>query len=248
MKKDGFAVVTGGSRGIGKALSIQLASEGYNVVINYVSEKSESKALETIKEIDEKFNRKAIAVRANVAVYEECKSIVEQGVLAFGDKIAVLVNNAGIADNISYLDITPEQYTKTIHNNLLSQMHCVHLVLPYMVKQNYGCIVNVSSVAGIMGAATQIDYSASKAGIIGMTKAMAKEFGQYNISVNSIAPGIIWTDMVNESPPESVAGYKAITPLGKIGDVKDMSDCLSYVVNAEFLTGQTISPNGGLTI
>lgn len=248
MRKEGFSIVTGGSRGIGEAMSLQLASEGYDVVINYVSESSASRTQELVKKIESTYNVKALAVRADVSNYADCKRLVEEGVSKFGEKIAVLVNNAGIANGKSFLEITEPEYSRLIGINLTSALHCSHLVLPYMVKQGYGCIVNISSVGGIMGVANQIDYSAAKAGVIGMTKAMAKEFGPHNIRVNCIAPGMIWTDMLKESSQEAVEALKQVTPLGTIGEPKDIADCLSYVINAKFLTGQTISPNGGLTI
>ena len=248
MKKEGFAIVTGGARGIGEAMCLQLASEGYSVVVNYVSESSKPKAEALVAKMEADYKVKGLAVQADVAEYAQCKKLVDAGVTAFGEKIAVLVNNAGIAVGKSFLDLTESEYSRLIGVNLTSALHCTHVVLPYMVKQGYGAIVSTSSVGGIMGVANQVDYSAAKAGIIGMTKAMAKEFGQYHITVNCIAPGMIWTDMLSGSSQEAVEGLKSVTPLGTIGNVKDISDCLSYVINADFLTGQTISPNGGLTI
>lgn len=248
MKKEGYAIITGGARGIGEAMCLQMAAEGYNVVVNYVSDSSAPKAMDLVKRMESEHGVKGLAVQADVSDYEQCKNLVSEAVSTFGEKIAVLVNNAGIAYGKSFLEITEPEYSRLIGINLTSALHCTHLVLPYMVKLGYGCIVSTSSVGGIMGVANQIDYSAAKAGIIGMTKAMAKEFGQYHIRVNCIAPGMIWTDMLKHSSQEAVEALKAMTPLGTIGEAKDISDCLSYVVNAEFLTGQTISPNGGLTI
>jgi len=248
MKKDGFAIVTGGARGIGAGMCIQLASEGYNVVVNYVSDSSNVKALDLIKKMEDDYGVKGLAVKADVSSYSDCKHLVEQGIKAFGEKIAVLVNNAGIAVGKSFLETTEAEYTKLIGINLTSALHCTHIVLPYMVKLGYGCIINTSSIGGIMGVENQIDYSAAEAGIIGMTKAMAKEFGKYHITVNSIAPGMIWTDMLKGSSQAEVEGLKSMTPLGTIGEVQDISDCFSYILNAKFLTGLTISPNGGLTI
>ena len=247
MKKDGFAIVTGGSRGLGEGMALRLAKEGYDVVVNYVSDKSAAKADEVVREI-EKYGVKGLAVQADVSDYEKCKKIVDEGVSAFGKNIAVLVNNAGIESGKSYLDITEPEYRNMINVALLGQMNCVHLVLPYMVQSNQGCIINISSVVGMMGVENQIDYAAAKGGIIGMTKAMAKEFAKYNIRVNSIAPGMIWTDMLKGTSQEGVEFLKSITPLKMIGDVGDIADCMAYIVGAKFLTGQIISPNGGLTI
>lgn len=248
MKREGYAIVTGGSRGIGEGMCLQLASEGYNVVVNYVSDSSEEISNALVTKMEKDYGVKGLAVKADVSNYDDCKILVDKAVKAFGEKICILVNNAGVAYGKSFLDITEPEYSKLIGINLTSALHCTHIVLPYMVKLGYGRIVSTSSVGGIMGVEHQIDYSAAKAGIIGMTKAMAREFGKYNITVNCIAPGMIWTDMLKGSSPEAVEGLKSVTPLGTIGEVKDISDCLSYIVNADFLTGQTISPNGGLTI
>lgn len=248
MKLDGYAIITGGVRGIGEGMTLQLAKEGYNVVINYVSDSSAVKAEKLIERIETEYGVKGLAVQADVSNYADVKRMIEQSVETFGKKIAILVNNAGIAFGKSFLEITEEEYTHLISVNLTSALHVTHLALPYMVDLGYGRIVNISSIGGIMGVENQIDYSATKAGLIGMTKAMAREFGKYHITVNSIAPGMIWTDMLKGSSQAEVEGLKSITPLGVIGEVEDISDCLSYVINAKFLTGQTISPNGGLTI
>lgn len=245
MKREGFAIVTGGARGIGEGMCLQLASEGYKVVVNYVSEKSTPKAEAVVQKIKSDYKVEALAVRADVSDYSQCKKLIEKGITAFGEKIAVLVNNAGISMAKNFIEATVEDYTHLIGINLMGALHCTHLVLPYMVKQNYGCIVNISSIAGLTGHARIISYCTAKSGLIGMTKAMAKEFGQYKIRVNCIAPGNIMTDML---PKERYEVYKAQSPLGMIGEVKDISDCLSYIINAEFLTGQTISPNGGVVI
>ncbi len=248
MRLKGYAIVTGGSRGLGKAMCLQLASEGYNVVVNYVSDGSKAKTDELVKKMETEYGVKGLGVQADVSDYAQCQKLVQEAVAAFGENIAVLVNNAGIAVGKSFLEVTPDEYQRLININLTSVLHCTHVVVPYMVKQNYGAIVSTSSVGGLMGVANQVDYSAAKAGVIGFTKAMAKEFGPHNITVNAIAPGMIWTDMLKGSSQEAVEGLKQVTPLGIIGEPQDIADCLSYIINAKFLTGQTISPNGGLTI
>lgn len=248
MKLDGYAIVTGGVRGIGEGMTLQLAKEGYNVVINYVSESSATKAEALVQRIETEYGVKGLAVQADVSIYADVKKMIAQAVEKFGEKIAIIVNNAGIAYGKPFLEITEEEYSHLIGVNLTSALHVTHVALPYMVDLGYGRIIHVSSIGGIMGVANQVDYSAAKAGLIGMTKAMAKEFGKYNITVNSIAPGMIWTDMLRGSSQEEVEALKQFTPLGIIGEIDDISECLSYVVNAKFLTGQIISPNGGLTI
>jgi len=247
MKLEGFAIVTGSSRGLGKGIALQLAKEGYDLVIHHVSDNSAEKA-EAVAEEARSLGVKAIVVKAAVENYEECTKIVQAGVDAFGNNIAVLVNNAGIASGTPFKNMKPEDYQRMIAIDLVGTLNCTHVVLPSMVAAKCGSIVNIASVCGIMGVATQVDYSAAKAGVIGFTKALAKEVGRYNIRVNSIAPGMIATEMTAEQNPESIDFLKAATPLGVLGDVEDISECLSYVVNAKFLTGQIVSPNGGLTI
>ena len=247
MSKKGFAIVTGSARGLGVGMVLQLAEEGYDVVINYTSSSSAPLA-EAVAEKARGFGVGAIVVQGSVEDYDQCEKIVQAGVDAFGDKIAVLVNNAGIAGGTMFKDLDPKAYKRMVDIHLIGTMNCSHIVIPYMVKANIGCIINISSVCGIMGVPGQADYSAAKAGVIGFTKALAKELGGFNIRVNCIAPGMIATEMVAAQPKEAVDALKAITPLGCLGEVEDIAECMSYIVSAKFLTGQTISPNGGLTI
>ncbi len=251
-KMDGFAIVTGAFRGLGAAMIRQLAKEGYDVVIDYIDDQFDSNAVEKAQaladEVKKEYGVGAIIVKADVTDYAQCQKMVDEGVKAFGDKIAVLINNAGIANGTLFAECKKEDFEKMIAVNLVGSMYCTHLVLPYMMKAKQGCIINQSSVGGVMGVATQADYSASKAGLIGFTKALAKELGGFNIRVNAIAPGMINTIMIASQRPEDVEMLKSVTPLGKIGEPSDISNCMSYILNADFLTGQTISPNGGLTI
>ncbi|HZJ77183.1 MAG TPA: SDR family NAD(P)-dependent oxidoreductase [Clostridia bacterium] len=240
------AIVTGGSRGLGRGMVIKLAEMGYNVIVNFVSNGSKAITVDLINEIESEYGVKGIAVQGDVSDYKSCKKIVDTCVEKFGERIDVLVNNAGIDNNLSFLTIKPEQYTNLINVNLLSFLHCSHLVLPYMVKAKSGCIVNVSSIGGIMGVSEQADYCASKAGVIGLTRALAVEFGVAQVRVNCIAPGMIWTDMLREADQEAVNILKLAIPLGEIGEVDDISHCLEYLVTAKYVTGQTVSPNGGI--
>ncbi|HHV32761.1 SDR family NAD(P)-dependent oxidoreductase [Caproiciproducens sp. LBM24188] len=240
------AIVTGGSRGLGEGMVLKLAEMGYNVVVNFVSDRSKEKAESLIAKIEKDYGVSGLAVQADVADYESCKKIVDASIEKFGRKIDVLVNNAGIDNNLSFLKIKPEQYTRLINVNLMSYLHCSHLVLPYMVEANEGCIVNVSSIGGMMGVAEQADYCAAKSGVIGLTRGLAIEFGRNNIRVNTIAPGMIWTDMLREADQAAVAALKQAIPLGDIGEVDDIAGCLEYLVKAKYVTGQTISPNGGI--
>jgi 3-oxoacyl-[acyl-carrier protein] reductase len=250
MKQRGYAILTGGSRGIGEGYLIQLAKEGYDVIVNYVSDSSTEKAVSLSDRMKKLYGIDAIPVQADVSDYAQCKKLVDAAVANFGENISVLVNNAGITLGKSYTNVTYEEYSRLIGINLFGVLNCTHLVLPYMVKQNYGCIVSTSSIGGLVGLPNQVDYCAAKGGILGFTKALAKEVGQFNIRVNSIAPGRIATDLmrsvnVNVSLTEKA---KKDTPLGILGDYDDMGQVLSYIINAKFLTGQTISPNGGMVI
>lgn len=248
MREEGFAIVTGGARGLGKGVVIQLAKEGYDIVFNYISDSSLARSEELIAHVEAEYGVKAIAVQGDTSDYEQCKNMIETGVATFGDKIAVLVNNAGIAGLNLFVDRPVEEYHRVLQVNLFSVFHNTHLVLPYMIAQKSGSIINMSSQAGLNGVAYQVDYSATKAGIIGFTKALAKEVGQHNIRVNAIAPGNILTDIWDVIPQEVAEREKTKIPLGKFGTVEDVAECMSYLLNATFMTGQTISPNGGQTI
>ena len=248
MKKEGYAIVTGGSRGIGAALCLQLAQEGYDVVVNYVSDTSKEKAEALMVKMEEMHGVKSISVQADISDYEQCRKIVETSVSTFGKNIAVLVNNAGAAAGKRYLQCTPEELKLTVETDLLGAIYLTQLAVPYMMEQGYGAIVNIASTAGIMGSYNDVAYSSSKAGIIGFTKSIAREFGPNGITVNSIAPGLITTDIIHNLPPERLELMKKEILLGDLGEPQDIADALSYIINAKFLTGQIISPNGGYTI
>ena len=248
MKRDGYAIVTGGSRGLGKYAALQLAEDGYDVVINYVSERGEKQVYDTAKEIESKHNVAVLVVKADVAEYEGCKKIVDSAIEKFGTKIAVLVNNAGIGVSHPMETATPEQMQRMINVNLMLQLYMTKLVFPYMADNGGGHIINVASNAGIMGVEYFVDYSASKGGVIGMTKALAKELAGKNIQVNCIAPGCILSDLVTDSTPENIERLTQLTPLKRLGELTEMSILVHYIISSDFLTGQIISPNGGWTI
>lgn len=244
-KIEGFAIVTGGARGLGAAMIEQLALEGYDVVINYVSDHSTPIAKSLADKVKKEHGVGAITFQGNVKEYSNCKAMVEAGVKAFGDKIAVLVNNAGLQHNKLFQDLTPEEYTELISVELLGTMHCTHIVLPYMQAAKNGCIINISSICALYGETRQCDYDAAKAGMIGFCRGLARENAANNVRVNCIAPGLIVTDMVKSLPPEQVEAFRLGIPLQRLGEPKDISQCMSYIVNAPYLTGQVISPNGG---
>ena len=247
-KIEGFAIITGGARGLGAAMAEQLAKEGYDLVLNYVSDRSRAIADELAARLKEQYGVGVITFQGNVASYDTCKAMVEAGVEAFGDKIAIMINNAGIQSNQTFEAMTPEHYTELINIELLGSMHCTHLVLPYMQKAEAGCIINMSSICALYGQDTQADYSAAKAGLIGFTRAIARENAAKHIRVNAIAPGLIVTDMVKGLPEEIVESFRLGIPMQMLGQPEDIAQCMSYIVNAPYLTGQTISPNGGMAM
>lgn len=248
IKMDGFAIITGGSRGLGKAMALELAREGYDLVINYVSDSSTKLAHEVCRQAKEEFGVGAIAVQANVSEYEQCEKIVRTGIEAFGEKIAVLINNAGIQSNQMFYQMDPAHYQKLIGIELLGPMHLARLVLPYMMKAQDGCIINISSICCLFGQTLQCDYDAAKAGLIGFTRGLANEYAPYKIRVNCIAPGLIRTDMLRDSTEEQIEEFRQTIPFQRLGEPDDIARCMAYIVNATYLTGQTISPNGGSTM
>jgi 3-oxoacyl-[acyl-carrier protein] reductase len=244
-KIQGFAIVTGGARGLGKAMVLQLASEGYDVVINYVSSSSNPLAEEVAKRCKEEFGVGAICVQADVSEYENCRLIVQAGIAAFGDRIAVLINNAGYQNGRLFHDLAHEKYEKLIGVELLGSMHLTHLVLPYMRKVKNGCIICISSIGAKNGQAMQCDYDAAKAGMYGFIRGIASENAMMNIRANTISPGNVMTELWEAFPKEAVDAVAQTIPMKRMGMPEDIAQCMSYIVNATWLTGQDISPNGG---
>ncbi|MCD8332328.1 MAG: 3-oxoacyl-ACP reductase FabG [Oscillospiraceae bacterium] len=241
-----IAIVTGGTRGLGHAMALKLGDLGYHVAVNYHSNNSKALADQTVEQLEAK-GVEAMAVQADVSQYEECEKLVKAVVGRFGEKLDVLVNNAGITNNCNFIDITPEAYTRVINTNLLSLLHMSHLCLPYLVDHD-SCIVNTSSVGGLTGVINQADYCAAKSGVIGLTRALALEFAGRKVRVNAIAPGMIMTDMLRGVNQDELRTLAATIPVGRIGDPEDIAGCLEYIVTAGYLTGQVISPNGGFVM
>lgn len=240
------AIITGASRGIGEAMALRLGQMGYNVVVNYRSNSSRELAETLAARLKEEHGVEAIAVQADVSRYEDCEKLVQAAVDAFGEKIDVLVNNAGMNSRSPFCELAREKYTAVLETNLLSAFHMCHFVVPYMVKANGGCVINTSSVRGLMGSAQQADYCASKAGLIGMTRALALEFAKQNIRFNCICPGMIWTDMLRGVNQDEVAALAQAIPMGKIGNVEDIANAMEFLIKDEYMTGQYVSPNGGI--
>lgn len=242
--KNKTIIVTGGSRGIGASIVYTLAEENYNIVLNY--NKSEEQAKLIQKELKEKGKNIEI-FKADVSKREEVKKLVQFALEKF-HTIDVLINNAGIAQTKLFTDITDEDWNEMLQKNLTSVFYCSQEVLPVMIHNKKGCIISISSIWGMVGSACEVHYSAAKAGINGMTKALAKELGPSNIRVNSIAPGMIETDMNKEYTEEVKKQIKEETPLQRIGRPIDIARCTKWLIEDEFTTGQIISPNGGWVI
>ncbi len=237
-------LITGGSRGIGKCIAENLARDGYSVVLNY--NKSEKQAKQIQKDL-EKEGIKIEIYKADISKREEVKKLVKFTLNRFKN-IDILINNAGIAKLQMFNDITDEDWNEMINTNLNSVFYCTQEVLPNMIHNKNGCIINISSIWGLVGASCEVAYSVSKAGIDGMTKSLAKELGLSNIRVNSIAPGVIDTEM--NSNLDNAIKNQIIneTPLNKIGKPIDIYRCVKWLIEDEFTTGQIISPNGGYII
>ena len=234
------AVVTGGSRGIGRKIVETLAQNEFDVVLNYLN--SESSAL------DIKNNYSNVSIfRSDVSNPTEASSLIQYAIDTYGH-IDLLVNNAGI-DLIKTIDeTTNDDFEKILKTNLFSAFYCSRDASKEMVKNKSGLIINISSIWGLTGASCEVAYSISKAGLDGLTKSLAKELGPSNIRVNSIAPGIINTDMNSNLSNDEENSIISEIPLGRIGDVSDVSDCVLYLYNSSYITGQVIQINGGWNI
>lgn len=240
------AVVTGGASGIGKAISIKLAEAGATIVINYNS--SESKALALVKEL-EAMGKSAYAVKANISIFAEAVNLIDSAVEKYG-KIDILVNNAGITSDNFILRMAEEDFDKVIATNLKGTWTCCKQASKYMSKQRSGKIINIASVVGQVGNAGQSNYAASKAGVIGLTKALAKELSRRNILVNAIAPGFIETEMTKTISEEIVGKYLENIPLNKFGSVEDVANTVVFLSSsmADYITGQVINVDGGMVM
>jgi len=236
-------IVTGGSRGIGAEIVKKLANNN-NVILNY--NKSEKQAEQIKKELGEKGKNIEI-FRADVSKREEVQKLIEFTLEKF-KKIDVLINNAGISQTKLFTDITDNDWNNMVQKNLTSVFYCIQEVLPNMIHNKKGCIINISSIWGIVGASCETIYSITKAGMDAMTKSLAKELGPSNIRVNSIAPGIIDTDMNKNLSAEDMHIIKQEIPLERIGKTIDIAKCVQWLIDDEYTTGQVISINGGWTI
>ncbi len=241
MKK--VALVTGGAKGIGSAVVKRLINDGYKVAFTYNN--SEEKALKLCADIGVDCK----AYKLDITDSNSVNSVVSDIEKNFGE-IAVLVNNAGVAEQTLFTDITDEMWHRMVETNLSGSFYCSRAVLKYMINRKSGKIINISSIWGETGGSCEVHYSASKAGLIGMTKALAKEVGLSGITVNSVSPGVILTDMTSHFDEETMNSLKEETPLNKIGTPEDVAGAVSFLASkdADFITGQNLSVNGGMNI
>ncbi len=237
-------IVTGGSRGIGAAIVKELALKKYNVVLNYnKSEKEAEKIKEELKENDINIE----IFKADVSDKKQAKELIEFTLNKFKN-IDALINNAGIDQVKPFMEITENDWNTMFKINLNSVFNCTQEALKNMIHNKKGCIINISSIWGITGASCEVHYSASKAAIDGMTKALAKELGPSNIRVNSIAPGLVNTEMNKELSKEDLAELKKEIPLGRIAQPEEIAKSVEWLIEDEYVSGQIISVNGGWNI
>ena len=240
-------LITGAAKGIGAEIARRFAKEGYNVCINYNT--SYTKAKELLDELS-KYKIQVLILKADITKREQVNKMIKEVLDNFG-KIDVLVNNAGISEYKLFIDLTYDDVVRMLNTSIVGTFNVTQEVLKKsMIKEKNGKIINISSIWGISGASLEVNYSTAKAGIIGMTKALAKELAPSNITVNAVAPGAIYTDMLNDLTDEDIKNLENEIPLGRIGNKNDISGCVYFLASedARYITGQVISPNGGFVI
>lgn len=244
MEENKVALITGATRGIGKQIAITLANSGFDIAINY---RKENKDLEDTKKEIEEAGRKCLAVQGDVSNYEDCERFIKEAIEEFG-KIDVLVNNAGITKDNLLMRMKKEDFEDVLNVNLVGTFNVTKNVIPYMMKARSGRIINISSVVGIVGNAGQTNYSASKAGIIGFTKSLAKEVASRNILVNAVAPGFIETNMTDVLKDEIKENIAKSIPLKRMGKAEDVANVVKFLASKEssYITGQVINVDGGM--
>ncbi len=240
------AIVTGGSRGIGRAVCEKLAAAGANVVINYAGNEVAAKETEVACQA---VGAKTLIVKGDVAVSQDCAKIVDEAVKTFG-AVDILINNAGITRDNLLMRMTDEEFDQVIATNLRGTYSMMKAVSRVMMKSRYGRIVNMSSVVGLMGNAGQVNYAASKAGVIGMSKSFAREIATRGITVNAIAPGFIQTEMTEALPEEAVKTLSESIPMKALGQVADVANAVAFLAKEEsgYITGQIINVDGGMAM
>ena len=237
-------LITGATRGIGKQIALTFAENGYDVAINY---RKENEELEITKKEIEANNVKCLAVQGDISNFEDCERFVKQIIEEYG-KIDVLVNNAGITKDILLMRMKKEDFESVIDVNLVGTFNVTKNVISHMLKARSGRIINISSVVGVSGNAGQTNYSASKAGIIGFTKSLAKEVASRNINVNAVAPGFIETDMTGVLKDEIKEEIAKNIPLKRMGNAEDVANVVKFLTSndSSYITGQVINVDGGM--
>jgi len=240
------AVVTGASRGIGRAIALELAARGARVVVNY--HRSEQAAQEVVSQIQAN-GGEAVAFQADVSDFQQAQALIKFALETFGD-LHILVNNAGITRDTLLMTMSEEDWDEVIRTNLKSTFNCSKAAIRHMIRKRYGRIINIASVAGQMGNAGQTNYSASKAGQIGFTKALAREVASRNITVNAIAPGFVDTEILNTMPRETLEAALKLVPLGRMGRPEEIAFAVAFLASdqAAYITGQVLGVDGGMAM
>ena len=238
------AFITGATRGIGRAIALELAKEGYNIALNY---RTENEALENLKKEISEIGVECYPVQGDVSKAEDSERMTKEIIEHF-EQIDVLVNNAGITKDNLIRRMKEEEFTDVINVNLVGTFNITKNVIKYMTKKRYGKIINLSSVVGISGNAGQSNYAASKAGIIGFTKSIAKELASRNITANAVAPGFIKTDMTNVLKDEIKEEIESTIPLKRLGTAEDVAKVVKFLASddSNYITGQVINVDGGM--
>lgn len=246
MLENKIALVTGASRGIGKAIALKLASEGATVIVNYNG--SKERAEETVKEITDQGGT-AEAMGCNVSDYSACENLVKEILEKYG-RVDILVNNAGITRDNLLMRMSEQDFDDVISTNLKGAFNTIRHLSRQLLKQRSGKIINISSVSGMMGNAGQANYSASKAGVIGLTKSVARELASRGICVNAVAPGFIATEMTASMPESVLEEAKKSIPLGRVGNTADIANMVAFLAGegGDYITGQVFCVDGGMAI
>lgn len=241
-----IALITGASRGIGREIAITLAQEGFFVIINYNGSRERA---EEVRDSIVKKGGEAEIMQCNVAEYEACGEMIQEIIKQYGH-VDVLVNNAGITKDNLIMRMEETDFDQVLAINLKGTFNTIKHLSRQFLKQRAGRIINISSVSGVMGNAGQANYCASKAGVIGLTKSVAKELASRGITVNAVAPGFIETDMTDVLSEDTKAELKRLIPLGKIGTTKNVADAVAFLASdkASYITGQVISVDGGMAM
>jgi 3-oxoacyl-[acyl-carrier protein] reductase len=244
--KDKVAIVTGASRGIGRAIALEFGSLGARVVVNY---NSSAEAADEVVEAIRAHGSDAVAIQADVSDFDQAKDLIQKGIEHFGE-LHILVNNAGITRDGLIMTMSEDDWDAVATTNLKSTFNCSKAAIRHMMRKRYGRIINIASISGMMGNAGQTNYSASKAGQLGFTKALAREVASRNITVNAVAPGFIETDIWDTVPEDIQTGLMDVIPLGRIGTPEEVAKAVAFLASEEaaYITGHTLTVDGGMAM